>query len=327
MARGSLPRPLRYRSLGRHEREDQPRQAGAREGPAGGHRAGEGHQRRDLQGRAEEPDRVPLRWEHDFMDVFYWAWWAILYFLEAGAAEPSPGRLIEPAQRQLVKVLVGHRTTSVFEVVEALEPIAQPELLVPREFDAGLSSPDAAGEAWRRDVATGAVIAQCPVRPEAARSAAPTPKPVTRRPTQEVITASRSSRLARSPKALDLTPRRGSAHRVAVAAVPISGTSRSPPPRRVSSFSENCARLPPTFRRAVVSTQQTTRDSGQDPQTRTRVVGTDRRPAGRDRAYGARPRGGAPCRHLSRRRRPESRRAPKPSAHPASDDLGVLSRH
>lgn len=102
---------------------------------------------------------VPLRWDDDFMDVFYWAWWAIVYFLNAGAKEPGQGLLIEPAQRQLVRLLVGHRETPVLEVVEALAPIAQPHLLEPQEVDAALAAPDVGGAAWHADVATSTVIA------------------------------------------------------------------------------------------------------------------------------------------------------------------------
>jgi hypothetical protein len=102
---------------------------------------------------------VPLRWDDDFMDIFYEAWWAVVYFLDAGARQPAQGRLTEPAQRQLVKLLAGHRETPVLDVIEALTPIAQPHLLEPQEFDATLSAPDTGGARWRADVTTTAVIA------------------------------------------------------------------------------------------------------------------------------------------------------------------------
>jgi hypothetical protein len=63
----------------------------------------------------------PLPWDGDFMDIFYRAWWAVLYFIEADAREPRAGRLPYPAQRQIVQLLEAHRDAPVLEVIEALE--------------------------------------------------------------------------------------------------------------------------------------------------------------------------------------------------------------
>jgi hypothetical protein len=105
---------------------------------------------------------VPLLFDGDFMDVFYRAWWAVVYFLDADAKEPAQGVLTEPAQRQIVRLLAGHRGKPVLDVIDLLGPIAQPGLIAPHEAIAGLASPDRGGAAWRADVETGAIIVPMP---------------------------------------------------------------------------------------------------------------------------------------------------------------------
>jgi hypothetical protein len=105
---------------------------------------------------------VPVRWDDDFMDIFYLAWWTAVYFLQGGAREPAPGLLVDPAQRQVARLLVGHRNAPVLDVIDALSAVSQPHLLEPSEVAASLESPDVGGPAWHALVATMAVIAPIP---------------------------------------------------------------------------------------------------------------------------------------------------------------------
>jgi hypothetical protein len=105
---------------------------------------------------------VPLRWDDDFMDIFYAAWTTVVYVLSEGANMPAPGLLHNPAQRNLGRLLASHKGTRVLRVIAALEPLGQPHLLEPQEVSARLESPDVSGPAWHASVATSAVIAPVP---------------------------------------------------------------------------------------------------------------------------------------------------------------------
>jgi len=71
----------------------------------------------------------PLPYDGSFMEVFYRAWVIVQQFIAADAREPKPVSLPLPDDRQVVWQLVQRREFPVVEVVEALNPVAQPELL------------------------------------------------------------------------------------------------------------------------------------------------------------------------------------------------------
>jgi hypothetical protein len=80
----------------------------------------------------------PLLHDGDFMQVFHEGWEVIQAFLAADAKMPPPAALVRPAQRHVAKLLTDRRDFPVLEVVEALSPFAQPELLETHELQAQL---------------------------------------------------------------------------------------------------------------------------------------------------------------------------------------------
>lgn len=71
----------------------------------------------------------PLPYDAAFMEVFYSAWVIIQQFIAADAQVPKEASLPTTAQRMVAKLLAERRTFPVVDVIEALGPIAQPELL------------------------------------------------------------------------------------------------------------------------------------------------------------------------------------------------------
>lgn len=71
----------------------------------------------------------PLPYDAAFMEVFYSAWVIIQQFIAADARVPKEASLPTTAQRMVAKLLAERRTFPVVDVIEALGPIAQPELL------------------------------------------------------------------------------------------------------------------------------------------------------------------------------------------------------
>jgi hypothetical protein len=80
----------------------------------------------------------PLPYDGSFMEVFYLAWEVVQQFLAADAQLPPEVNLPRPAQRQVARYLADRREFPVLSVVEALKPLAQPELLETREAQADL---------------------------------------------------------------------------------------------------------------------------------------------------------------------------------------------
>lgn len=78
----------------------------------------------------------PLPYDHSFMQIFYQAWEIVVQFLAADANIPREVNLPRPASRQVAKYLNDRRTYNVVEVIEALIPLAQPELLRTQEAEA-----------------------------------------------------------------------------------------------------------------------------------------------------------------------------------------------
>lgn len=71
----------------------------------------------------------PLPYDGAFVETFYKAWELVVQFLAADAQVPKEVALPRPASRQVAKMLADRRDFSVIDVVEALGPLAQPELL------------------------------------------------------------------------------------------------------------------------------------------------------------------------------------------------------
>lgn len=80
----------------------------------------------------------PLLHDGDFMQIFHEAWEVVQMFLAADAKVPQQVALKLPAQRHVAKLLADRRDHPVLDVVEALNPLAQPELLETQELQAQL---------------------------------------------------------------------------------------------------------------------------------------------------------------------------------------------
>lgn len=75
----------------------------------------------------------PLPYDRSFMQIFFQAWEVVVQFLKADAQVPAENYLPRPASRQVARYLADRRAFSVPEVVDALEPLAQPQLLRTQE--------------------------------------------------------------------------------------------------------------------------------------------------------------------------------------------------
>ena len=76
----------------------------------------------------------PLPYDGSFMEIFYRGWGIVQQFIASDASVPAEVALPQPADRQVAKYLADRREFPVLEVIEALSPVSQPELLVPRQF-------------------------------------------------------------------------------------------------------------------------------------------------------------------------------------------------
>lgn len=80
----------------------------------------------------------PLPYDHSFMQIFYEAWEVVVQFLHADARVPGEAFLPRPPARQVARFLEDRRAFPVLDVIEAMEPLAQPELLRARQEPAEL---------------------------------------------------------------------------------------------------------------------------------------------------------------------------------------------
>lgn len=80
----------------------------------------------------------PLPYDASFMEVFYNAWGIIQQFLQADAFVPKEVALPIPSHRHVAKLLEQRREFPVVDIVEALAPLSQPELLENRIDTAGI---------------------------------------------------------------------------------------------------------------------------------------------------------------------------------------------
>lgn len=97
----------------------------------------------------------PLPYDGAFMEIFYSGWSVVRSFIAADAQLPKEVALPQPASRQVARYLAERRDYPVVDVIDALNSLAQPELLRTSEQPAALVS--------RREVPvaieTGAVVA------------------------------------------------------------------------------------------------------------------------------------------------------------------------
>ena len=100
----------------------------------------------------------PLPYDGSFMEVFYRGWAVVRQFLAADAKMPDGAYLPGGPDRQVARMLVERREYPVVEVIEALRPLAQPELLQTDARDATLVSRRESNP----EVETGAVVAPMP---------------------------------------------------------------------------------------------------------------------------------------------------------------------
>ncbi|MBA2303172.1 MAG: hypothetical protein H0W08_11115 [Acidobacteria bacterium] len=85
----------------------------------------------------------PLPHDGAFMEVFYQGWGVVQQFMAADAFVPSEVRLPRQAERQVARYLEDRREFGVLDVIDALIPLAQPELLETEKMNAELISESA----------------------------------------------------------------------------------------------------------------------------------------------------------------------------------------
>lgn len=81
----------------------------------------------------------PLPHDHAFMEVFYQGWGVVQQLIAADAQLPREVALPRLPERQVAKYLVDRREFPVVDVLEALSPLAQPDLLETNEQEADIS--------------------------------------------------------------------------------------------------------------------------------------------------------------------------------------------
>lgn len=71
----------------------------------------------------------PVPYDGAFMETFYVGWAVVQQFIAADALLPREVALPRPVERQVARYLADRREFPVLDVIEALGPLAQPELL------------------------------------------------------------------------------------------------------------------------------------------------------------------------------------------------------
>lgn len=71
----------------------------------------------------------PLPYDGSFVETFYKAWEVVTQFLDADARVPKEVALFRPPARTVARYLADRREFPVVDVVQALAPLCQPELL------------------------------------------------------------------------------------------------------------------------------------------------------------------------------------------------------
>lgn len=80
----------------------------------------------------------PVPYDQAFMEIFYQGWMIVKQFLNADAKLPKEVYLPRGADRQVCKYLQERREYPVLDVIDALERIMQPELIIINEKEAHL---------------------------------------------------------------------------------------------------------------------------------------------------------------------------------------------
>ncbi len=80
----------------------------------------------------------PIPHDYAFMQIFYEGWVVARQFLYADAKVPGEAFLPRPPERQVARYLEDRREFPVVEVIKALGPLAQPELLDSTQRDAAV---------------------------------------------------------------------------------------------------------------------------------------------------------------------------------------------
>jgi hypothetical protein len=100
--------------------------------------AHEGESDRIVRDDAKNLIICPLPYDASFMQIFYQAWEVVVQFLAAQARVPPEVNLPRPASRQVARYLADRREHPVLQVVDALRPLEQPELLRTQEGAAAI---------------------------------------------------------------------------------------------------------------------------------------------------------------------------------------------
>ena len=93
--------------------------------------------------RHDEPRNLvvcPIPYDGEFMEVFYSAWGIVQQFIYADARLPEEVSLPVPAHRQVARELANRREFPILDVIEALRPLSQPELLTTQELSKSLAA-------------------------------------------------------------------------------------------------------------------------------------------------------------------------------------------
>jgi hypothetical protein len=102
----------------------------------------------------------PLPYDGAFMEIFYRAFAIVQQFFAADARVPREVALPGPADRQVCRSLAERRAFPVTDVIEVLEPLAQPELLEHKTRPAEVEPRRVA------DGTIGAVVGPMPTKPQ-----------------------------------------------------------------------------------------------------------------------------------------------------------------
>lgn len=95
----------------------------------------------------------PLPHDGSFMQVFYEGWRIVQALCSTGFKMPGEVMLPTPAEREVARIYVDRRNFTVGDVLDAIEPFAQPHLLTPKE-----ESVSAVGFGSKADAETSTVI-------------------------------------------------------------------------------------------------------------------------------------------------------------------------
>ncbi len=82
----------------------------------------------------------PLSYDQSFMQIFLEGWRVVQAFIAADAEVPKEVALPGPHEREVARILYQRRKFPVVDVIDAIKPFAQPELLVTEDKKAGVLS-------------------------------------------------------------------------------------------------------------------------------------------------------------------------------------------